>query len=176
MLPAAYSWLEKEPAPKMLLEAIKLYGVIEVPGNADSPTLLEWAQELSLRQIYTHDIIPWCGLFVAICARRAGWTLPVNPLWALNWSKWGAKADPPMLGDVLTFKRNGGGHVAIYVGEDAGYYHILGGNQGDKVCIERKSKKDLYSASHPHWRIAQPDNVRRIYLNWTGAPIVTKET
>lgn len=175
MLPQAYTWLEKEPAPKMLLEAIKLYGVIEVPGNADSPTLMGWAKEIGLSQIYTHDAIPWCGLFIAICAHRAGWTLPANPLWALNWAKWGTKASP-MLGDVLTFKRSGGGHVAIYVGEDAGYYHILGGNQGDKVCIERKAKSGLNSASRAPWKIAQPDNVRHIYLNWTGAPVVTKET
>ena len=36
-----------------------------------------------------------------------------------------------MLGDILTFKRNGGGHVGLYVGEDKDCYHVLGGNQGN---------------------------------------------
>lgn len=174
-LPAGYAWLNHEPAPRMLLEAIKLYGTIELPGSADSPTLLAWAKELGLTQIYTHDAIPWCGLYMAICAKRATWDLPENPLWALNWAKWGTSEDVPMLGDVLSFKRQGGGHVAIYVGEDSSHYHILGGNQSDKVSVTRRGKDGLYAARRAPWRTAQPANVRRVFLSSLGTPISSKE-
>lgn len=39
-----------------------------------------------------------------------------------------------------------GGDVALYVGEDAGAYHCLGGNQSDKVCITRIAKSRLSCA------------------------------
>lgn len=170
-LPIAYKWLNDEPGPRMLKEALKLYGTIELPGSADSPTLLAWAKELGIDRIYTHDSIPWCGLYMAICAKRGGWAAPSSPLWALSWSKWGTDQKVPMLGDVMTFKRKGGGHVAIYVGEDANSWHILGGNQSDKVSIVRRSKSSGYvAARRAPWRIAQPDNVRRVMLKNTGAP------
>lgn len=174
-LPAAYKWLDDEPGPKMLLEARKLYGTIELPGAADSPDLLAWAHELGIDRVYTHDSIPWCGLFMAICAKRAGWGLPNSPLWALSWAKWGQASDKPMLGDVLTFQRHGGGHVSMYVGEDATYYHILGGNQSDAVTITRKPKKDLYEARRAEWRISQPENVGVVKLKATGG-ISSKES
>jgi cell wall-associated NlpC family hydrolase len=43
-----------------------------------------------------------------------------------------------MLGDVLVFRRGGGGHVALYVGEDEEAFHVLGGNQADR-CASRDS-------------------------------------
>ena len=173
-LPKKYQYLLNEPSPKLLVEAVKLHGVYEFPGTADNPIIEGWGKELNLERVYTNDAIPWCGLFVGVCVRRAEQPLPVNPLWALNWTKYGDEVKEPMLGDILTFKRNGGGHVAIYVGEDATHYHILGGNQSDKVCIVRKSKKDLFAARRTKWKVSQPTNVRKIFLDADG-PVSSKE-
>lgn len=170
-----YPDLVKATAPRMIVEAVKLYGTIELPGTADSPTLLGWAKELGLQRIYTHDSIPWCGLFMAIVAKRAGKDLPTNPLWALNWANFGTPQKVAMLGDVLTFKRSQGGHVALYVGEDNYYYHLLGGNQSDKVCLTRKPINEVHSISRPHWKVAQPPEVRQIFRKATG-DISTKES
>ncbi len=160
----------------MLMEGVNLYGTIELPGAADSPTLMVWAKELGLSQIYTHDAIPWCGLYMSVCAQRAHWELPVSPLWALSWARWGDHSATPMLGDVLTFKRTGGGHVAMYVGEDATHFHILGGNQSDRVSIVRRAKSTLYEARRAHWKVKQPANVRRVILKSTGTPIGGSES
>jgi uncharacterized protein (TIGR02594 family) len=124
---------------------------------------------LGLQKTYSHDSIPWCGLFIALVATRAGKPRTDSPLWALSWADWGVAVPggQPMLGDVLTFKRNGGGHVGLYVGEDASAYHVLGGNQSDKVCITRISKTRLHRACRPIYS-AKPDNVRRIMLSATG--------
>lgn len=169
MLPKQYAWLTKEGGPKMLVEALKLYGTIETPGKASNPTILAWAKETGLGA-YSTDSIPWCGLFVAVVALRAGWARPPSPLWALDWLKFGAPTNPAMLGDVLVFKRDGGGHVGLYVGEDkAGYYHVLGGNQSDAVNIKRIEKKRCVGVRRPKWRIAQPANVRKIVLSSTGS-------
>lgn len=166
-LPAQYAWLSKEDGPKMLLEALKLFGTLEGPGAKDNPTILAWASEIGLAKTYSHDSIPWCGLFIGVVARRAGKDIPDSPLWALSWADFGKPAGAPMLGDVLTFKRNGGGHVALYVGEDNTSFFCLGGNQSDKVCITRIAKSRLYKARRPFYTV-QPANVRKVTLASTG--------
>ena len=35
MLPAQYRWLEAEPGARMIAEALKQYGTLEAPGEAD---------------------------------------------------------------------------------------------------------------------------------------------
>jgi uncharacterized protein (TIGR02594 family) len=155
--------------PKMVSEARKLLGVVEVPGASNSPTIMGWAAEVGLGRVYTADSVPWCGLFMALVAQRAGKELPANPLWALNWSHFGSAAGQPCLGDVLVFVREGGGHVGMYVGEDrAGCYHVLGGNQSDKVCVTRIAKTRLHAARIPPFRIQMPESREPIILNAAG--------
>lgn len=166
-LPAQYAWLSKEPGPRMLVEALKLFGTVEAPGARDNPTILAWAAEIGLSKTYSHDSIPWCGLFIGVVAKRAGKSVVDSPLWALSWADFGVASPVPMLGDVLTFKRDGGGHVALYVGEDAGAYHVLGGNQSDQVCITRIAKSRLYRVRRPIYS-AKPANVRKINLVANG--------
>jgi len=170
MLPSRYGWLAREPGPKMLVEALKLYGTLEAPGAKNNPTIVAWAKEVGgeVADVYKADSIPWCGLFMAVVAKRAGKEPPPHPLWALSWSAFGAKADAPALGDVLVFTRSGGGHVTLYVGEDRDAFHCLGGNQSDRVCIERIAKGRLYAARRPLYRV-RPANVRPIHLDATGA-------
>jgi len=166
-LPAQYRWLEKEQGPRMLQEALALFGTLEAPGSKDNPAILAWAAEVGLSRTYSHDSIPWCGLFMAVVAKRAGKQVVDSPLWALSWADFGNPAKAPMLGDVLTFKRNGGGHVSLYVGEDATAFHCLGGNQSDKVCITRIAKSRLYRARRPAYNV-QPSNVRKVRLAANG--------
>jgi uncharacterized protein (TIGR02594 family) len=162
-----YSWLEEEKAPKILVQAIKLIGTKEIVGKQHNPIILDWARELGIK-MYTNDEIPWCGLFIAYCAQKAGVQVVDGPLWALNWAKYGNAVNQPMLGDVLTFKRDGGGHVGIYVGEDRTHYHIIGGNQGNEVSIMRIAKSRLHQARRTAWKIAQPSNVRVVNLSSQG--------
>lgn len=168
-LPEQYNWLnDVGPLPRMTEEALKLLGTIEGAGSADNPTILSWANEVGLENIYTHDAVPWCGLFMALVATRAGKTPPTNPLWALNWAKFGEEEGQPRLGDVLTFTRNGGGHVTQYVAEDKAAYHCLGGNQGDKVCIERILKIRLYRVRRPIYHV-MPESARSYLVGPNGA-------
>ena len=158
----------------MLKEALKIFGTKEDLSAKSNPTILGWAKELGLEGVYNTDSIAWCGLALAVIAKRAGKEIPQAPLWALNWAKFGTPVSTHMLGDVLIFKRKGGAHVSLYIGEDATCYHILGGNQSDQVCIVRKLKKSLFVARRPIYSIATPANVRRVFLSSKGA-ISTKE-
>lgn len=184
-LPSAYAWLAREPGPRMLSEALKLYGTLEKPGAADNPVILAWADEIAAitkrpydrwaADFYADDSIPWCGVFAAICAARSAQgrpeRFPPNKyLSALAWADWGVSVpkSEAMLGDILVFVRKGGGHVAIYVGEDDTAFHILGGNQSDKVSIVRKAKNQLVAVRRPPY-MAQPANVRKVFLSAKGA-------
>lgn len=171
-LPEAYAFLLKEPGPRMLLEGLKTFGTLEGPGTEDNPVIMGWAKEIGVSQIaeaFTSDSVPWCGLWMAVVAHRAGKPVNPNALWARSWLSWGSKVSgDPMLGDVLVFRRGQtSGHVGLYVGEDNTAFHVLGGNQGDAVSIMRLDKARLLGARN-HYAIAQPPNCRRVFLKAGG--------
>ena len=163
-----YDWLKLETSPRILVQAVKQLGVKEIVGKEHNPVILGWAKELKLASVYNSDEIPWCGLYIAYCCKMAGLDVIEKPLWALSWSNWGTAVIEPMLGDVLTFKRNGGGHVGIYVGEDNTHFHVLGGNQNNSVSVSRIAKNRLNQARRTAWKVAQPANVRKVMLDAKG--------
>ncbi len=171
-LPGAYFWLaETKALPRMLAIGLGLLGVVEAPGARDNPLLLRWATEVggAVAREFRADSIPWCGLFVALLARRTGKMLPPRPLWARSWVDFGTATSTPGLGDVLVFGRpGGGGHVGLYVGEDATAYHVLGGNQSDRVSVARIARSRLLAARRPHYRV-QPACVGPRLLADSGA-------
>lgn len=167
-IPTSYRWLKSlDSLPLMVGHALAEHGVIEGPGAAENPIILGWAREVGLGQSYGSDAIPWCGLFMAMIAHRAGKAVPEKPLWALSWSRFGVAAERPVLGDVLVFKRDGGGHVGLYVGEDSRAYHVLGGNQADRVCFTRIARARLHTARRPAYRM-MPATARPYPLAATG--------
>lgn len=167
MLPAQYQWLETISPPNTIKEALKLYGTLEKIGPQNNPVIMGWASECGISG-YTGDDVPWCGLFAAVVAKRAGWDIVDQPLWARNWSKFGNQSLTPSLGDILTFSRDGGGHVGFYIAEDTQTYHVLGGNQSDSVCIIRLNKARLLSARQPAWKIAKPASVKPYRITASG--------
>lgn len=171
-LPQQYEWLLQEQGPKMLTEALKLYGTKEIVGRQHNPIILSWAKELGMAKMYTNDETAWCGLAHAIIAKRAGKIVPFKDydfLRALKWASFGIEVQDkkPNLGDTLVFKREGGGHVGLYVGEDAEAYHVLGGNQSNAYNITRISKNRLFAARRPAYDVL-PSNVRVVKLAKAG--------
>jgi uncharacterized protein (TIGR02594 family) len=176
-LPKQYEFLYNEGAPKMLVEALTVYGTKEVPGPIHNKLIMGWAQELKIEKVYVSDEIAWCGLLMAILALKAGKQMPFTPtgaLWALNWKKFGQEVKVAMLGDVIVFKRPGGGHVGLYIGEDDTTYHILGGNSSNKLMIVRILKSRMVAIRRPFYNV-QPSNIRVIRLNENG-PISVNES
>lgn len=173
-LPKKYNWLNSVGIlPKIIQEALNLLGTVEQSGTANNPIIMSWARELKLTSIYSADSVPWCGLFAAIVIKRAGKIGVESPLWARNWANFGTKADKASLGDILVFVRNGGGHVGFYIGEDATAYHVLGGNQSDKVCISPILKSRCIAVRRPEYN-NKPQSVKP-YILATGGVISTNE-
>ena len=171
MLPESYKWLEKEPAPQILIEFINIHGTLEAPGHADNPLILHWSKECGVADIYTHDSIPWCALAMTLCAKRAGLPHPKGypALRAATFAAWGAQQRQAMLGDVLVLERLNGAHTGLYVAEDDKCFHVIGGNQRDSVNITRIDKSRIKAIRRTPWEIGkQPPNIRRVFVNPIG--------
>lgn len=172
-LPAGYEWLGQiDQLPKTIQEGLKLLGTAEIVGKGSNRTIMAWRDELNQAGVaitgYSDDDIPWCGLFAAIVAHRAGKAVVAAPLWARNWAKFGFGGYQASLGDVLVFVRDGGGHVGFYVAEDASAYHVLGGNQGNRVSITRIAKDRCIAARRPDYKV-RPTSVKPYQVKAGGA-------
>lgn len=169
-----YDWLGYMPGlPKMVAEAVKLgkLDTTEVPGKKNNAEIMALAKEAGVTKIYTSDEVAWCAVCMVALALRAGKTVPFTGyerLRAKSFLKFGTKVNEPMLGDVLVFYRTGGGHVGIYVGEDATAYHVAGGNQSNQFSVTRILKSRLTQARRPEYKIGVPAAVKKIYLQADG--------
>ena len=128
--------------------AQRFVGMKEVPGKEDSPMILamlrldgSWPE---------HDEVPWCSAFLNMVA----WLLRLPRSKSLAARSW-LKVGRPVLDhearvgwDVVVLKRGGGdqpgpevtegapGHVGLFAGwETSDRVLMLGGNQGDTVCV-----------------------------------------
>lgn len=121
--------------PAWLAAARKYEGTREIPGKDTTPTIQRWLR--TLRAWWSDDETPWCGTAVAAWMLEAGiQKLPTHWYRAKGWVGWGVTLTQPTVGCVVVFSRQGGGHVGLVVGVDrAGRLMVLGGNQGNRVCV-----------------------------------------
>jgi uncharacterized protein (TIGR02594 family) len=170
-LPDKYAWLYDEPAPKMLVEAIKHYGILEHVGPGSNPNITAWAKETGVNGWYPDDDVPWCGLFVGVVVKRAGYPIKPDLLSSRSWLKFGEiiPKGREMLWDVLIFTRgNGLGHVGFYVGERPDAFLVYGGNESNMVNLVWIAKDRLLGARRPNYKIAEPPNVRKVIMTGSG--------
>lgn len=157
-----------------LVVARALNGVRETPGPANNPKIMDWAAKVGARKLgvaYASDSTPWCGLFVAHCVNAVGIEPPPIAVRAKAWATWGL-AVTPCVGAILVFERDGGGHVGFYVGEDDTHFHVLGGNQGDKVSIVRIEKARRIAC---RWPASWPLDAKPVRLSAAGAVVTAGE-
>lgn len=134
--------------------ANSLVGTKEYPGAPSNPKIMQWAAKVGryMGINYDGDHVPWCGLFTAYCMVENGIIPPSIAVRASVWSTWGVPLSKPAFGAIMTFTRNGGGHVGFYVSEDDTTYHILGGNQSDAVNVMKIAKNRLSAIRWPSGR------------------------
>ena len=142
-------------APAWLKTAESTIGVREVPGAANSPTIMRWARQVGryLGIPYAADSTPWCGLWTAWVFDQHGITPPPIAIRASQWGTWGTKLTRGTPGAVLVFTRAGGGHVGLYASEDEDNYHVVGGNQSDSVSVMKLAKNRCTAI---RWPAGQP--------------------
>ena len=141
-------------------------GVVAAPWLAEGLTLLETRKKLGplgprglIRLLDRIDStvplgFPWCGIFVSHCLKT---TLPSHqppPRYARAkpWLQWGHSSQP-QVGALLVFWRlhpkTPLGHVGFYWREDESSFHVLGGNQRDRIGIHRYAKHRLIGVRWP---------------------------
>lgn len=122
---------------------------IGVTESNNPKRVIEYHQATSLKAKDTATA--WCSSFCNCVLREAGYKT-TNSAWARDWLKYGQIADKQR-GCIMVFERNapgGDSHVAFYTGkETVTGYLVLGGNQGDSVCIKEYKKKDLLGCRWP---------------------------
>jgi len=169
-LPDKFIWLETVgDLPKLVSAGLQYLGVKEIPGKQNNPAIMDMAKGLGVDNIYTSDDEQsWCALFINHLMRISGKPLVdikgdkynyLRALWMLNWGGYVEPKDE-RLGDVLIFKRTGGGHVGLYIAESRTTYYVLGGNQSNSVSFTEIIKDRLIGA-------------RRFYA--TGIPASAKK-
>jgi uncharacterized protein (TIGR02594 family) len=116
--------------------AMNELGVAEVPGDGNSPRVLEYHKATGLQA--TEDEVPWCSAFANWCIQKAGGGGTKSAM-ARSWLRWGKAIEQPQAGDMVIFSRGSdgySGHVAFYVKKiDDKTIQVLGGNQMDMVCV-----------------------------------------
>jgi uncharacterized protein (TIGR02594 family) len=139
--------------PRWLQLARADLGLREKPGIANNPLIVQRLSSIPklIGMVYNADSVPWCGAMLAWWMSQAGIKPPAIAARAKSWSTWGSnlRAEYASPGAVLCMDRQGGGHVTLYVGEDASHYYGLGANQGDSVSIAKFPKGRITAIRWP---------------------------
>ena len=125
--------------------ALREYGVTEIPGKNDNPRILQYFHEIGQKWV-KDDETAWCSAFINWCAKVSGleYTGKLN---ARSWLDIGYEVFTSQPGDIVIFwrvsKEDWRGHVGLFINYEGDYINVLGGNQGNKVCIKKYHKDRL---------------------------------
>jgi len=120
-----------------LLARVHRFGSVDAQKQpirpfVDNPRIIEYFS--STKGNIQDETAPWCSAFVNWCFARAGIAGTRDPA-AKSWLGWpgGRRLSNirPIIGSVVVFPRQGGGHVAmVWHTFPDGSIDVLGGNQG----------------------------------------------
>lgn len=123
-------------------QARKYLGLQEVKGVKHNSAILQLTAKAFAahgKKSWIHDDeTPWCGNFIGgvFAEVGLGHKIPKEFYRAKEWETTGTKLDKAAYGCVVTFTRDGGGHVGLVVGKTSnGMLKVLGGNQSNAVNI-----------------------------------------
>jgi len=125
-------------------------GEKEIAGSDANPRIIEYLHSTNLGAPYDNsDETRWCSAFVNWCVEKAGHA-GTDSAAALSWASWGTNATAPVPGDIVVFNWGGGsGHVGFFVSATSTIVKVLGGNQGNEVCIKDWDKEKVYRIRKP---------------------------
>ena len=170
------TWLETIGAlPKMVESAIQYLGIKEIPGKANNPVIMDMAKGLGVADIYTNDDIAWCAVFINHLIRINGKPMVdikgdrgnlLRARWLANWGN-PVEREQEKLGDVIVLKRDGGGHVCLWIAATPKGFLGIGGNQGNKVSFSEFDTNRII-ASRNYYATAAPASAKLYIIDSTG--------
>lgn len=108
-------------------------GVEEYRGSSNNPRIVEYHRSTRLQNnLASLDQTPWCASFVNWCLRESGYET-TDSARAADWANYGERLSKPREGCVVVIQN----HVGFYAEGGSGNVILLGGNQSDRVSIER---------------------------------------
>ena len=135
----------------VVAQAEEQLGVAEIEGLKHNPRILLYHDETTLDA--STDEVPWCSSFVNYCLNECLLGLRgTRSARARSWLEYGVPLEIPPIGAIVILKRGGGGqpgpevidavgHVGFFVGRTSygclAGIELLGGNQNDRVSVER---------------------------------------
>lgn len=154
MSPTDPSGRTRQHFPFWLKRADDEVGVAEYPGPSHNERILEYHAKTGLGA--TDDETPWCSSFCCWVLEKEGFTSTRSAA-ALSWLRWGRVIEEPRLGCIVVFERRDAngvvipnrGHVGFWMGEDGPDVLVLGGNQSNKVGINRLPKSRVIGYRWP---------------------------
>ncbi len=140
---------------KIMLDlALSEIGTKEFVGKEDNPKVLKFSKETGLDWVKSEET-SWCAIFIYWCVMKSSNAAieldrpsKSRAATARAWLQCGLPVEigKQRLGDIAIFWRESPeswkGHIGIYINDvpgKAGFVNILGGNQGDSVCIKEFS-------------------------------------
>lgn len=150
-----------EGAPDYLHAAIYDIGISEEINDGRrtrSNPLVESYSEKAIGKRMDARSVPWCAYWMNAKLIDAG--LPgTNSGMARSFLRWGNEVSDGdwKVGDIVVFwrgRRDDGvtGHVAVLLKWNSRHVYCLGGNQGDKVCIQRFTRSKIIGVRrHRSW-------------------------
>jgi len=123
--------------------ALSQFGIREIAGSKDNPEVLKYFDALGFDSATLKDETAWCSAFVNwVCIQaKAPYSERLN---ARSWLGVGEETLKPDRGDVVILWRENRdswkGHVGIFIRQTKSWVYMLGGNQGNKVCIKAYNK------------------------------------
>ena len=122
---------------ELLVEALKYYGIKEIPGPDHNASVVDFFHEIGYDHI-NDDETAWCSAFINYIAQKCGYESS-GKLNARSWLDVGNEISLPFPGDIVIFWRGSKdswtGHVGLYVNKLGSQIYVLGGNQSNQVNI-----------------------------------------
>lgn len=146
--------------PGYYTTALAELGVQEVSGKGANPRIVEYLKScpsLPAAMAKT-DETAWCSAFANWCMAKARYK-GTNSALARSWLSWGHPLDEPREGCIVVFASPArgpqAGHVGMYSKQSrtpyakALQYHVLGGNQSNRVCVAPYSATQVIALRWP---------------------------
>lgn len=140
--------------PIWLVKALTYLGLTEIKGSQNAPEIVQFWKDIKLGGI-KDDETSWCAAFVGAMLEDVG-IQSTRSASARSYDTldWGIKQAAPAVGSIVIFWRddiNGiYGHVGFVAGRDqSNNLMVVGGNQGDMVCVKPFSTGRVLSYRWP---------------------------
>jgi uncharacterized protein (TIGR02594 family) len=136
--------------PAWLAHAWTHLGISETAGSASTPDIVGFYRDAGHPQVKS-DAVAWCAAFVGACLSRTGHR-HTGSLLARSYASYGEPLKRPRPGALVVLARGrdpNAGHVGFWLGETADHIILLGGNQSDRVGVERFARDRLLAIRWP---------------------------